>query len=173
MEEPEWIKQYWDQIPYQWRYLRLKDYPGNKWLPGAGECESCGAPYEVLITYLDEGGDYGTVQIKIQHKKGCMDEGPYGVFPEPEWAGWEFTGKTHRLLEREFWPLKVRANVGPCLKCWKLVPETPLILFLDEGRGGELDFCFKCAEELGLLDTLKKQTKQYRSPWGETSSGVQ
>lgn len=151
MGEPEWIKRYWDQIPYQWRYLRLKDYPMNKWLPGAGECESCGAPYEVQITYLDVDGDYGSIQIRIQREESCMEEELYGS-PEPEWAGWELKDKPTKLVGRDFWPIIRRANIGPCLNCWKLIPGTPIILFLDQGKGGELDFCFKCAQELGILD---------------------
>jgi len=156
MSEPEWIKEYWDQIPYQWRYLRLKDYPQNKWLPGAGECEGCGAQPEIQIIYVDPSGDFGTVQFRIQHEEGCyaVENGLVPGLLDQDLAGWEFKEKPTKLLGRDFWPLKVRANVGPCLSCWKLVPETPLILFLDEGRGGELDFCFKCAEELGILDKL-------------------
>ena len=51
-------------------------------------------------------------------------------------------------------PLKARGNIGPCLACSCLVVGVPLILFIDEGRKGEFDFCFKCASGLGLLEEI-------------------
>lgn len=163
--EPEWVKKYWDQIPYQWRYLRLRDYPRNKWLPGADSCEYCEAPYELQITDVDSSGNFGSVQIRIQHKPGCMEiqeaEGLGLNIHESinfDLAGWEvLENQPHKILGRTFWPLKSRSNIGPCLNCWKLIARIPLILFIDQGKGGELDFCWKCAEELGILELAIKK----------------
>jgi len=79
------------------------------------------------------------------------------VISEMDFAGWEFMDKTFRFRGREYYPLKSRANVGPCLNCGRLVVGVPLILFIDEGRGGELDFCFECVEKLGILGGLRKK----------------
>jgi len=133
----------------------LKDYPLNQWMEAADGCDSCGAKYSARVTFVDESGCFGDIEWKISHKDDC-----YKIYEEEETegsdiAGWEFQDKIHQILGKTFLPLKTRANIGPCLECGKLVIDAPLILFIDEGRSGELDFCFGCAETLGILDQLK------------------
>jgi hypothetical protein len=138
----------------------LFDYPFRKWVKAADSCEFCGAEYEVRVTYVDGSGCYGDVEYRVRHKGNCLervDEGEELDHVESTFdvAGWKYLDKPVELKGKQFYPLKARANVGPCLNCGRLVIGVPLILFIDEGRGGELDFCKQCFEELGLLNQLK------------------
>lgn len=133
----------------------LKDYPRNVWMEAADACGFCGAKYQVKVTWVDERGCFGDIEWKIPHKDDCHEL----IYEEEsegnDIAGWEFHDKVYSLMGREYYPLKTRANIGPCLQCRKLVVTVPLILFLDGGNEGELDFCFGCAKTLGILDQLK------------------
>ncbi|MDH5203434.1 MAG: hypothetical protein OEW69_09270 [Nitrospirota bacterium] len=136
----------------------LKDYPLNQWLEAADGCQYCKKAYQVRVTWVDESGNYGDLEIKEQHEKSCIEQfEPESHSPRWDTAGWEFTEKEVTILEHTFRPIKLRMNVGPCVHCWKLVVGIPLILFIDEGKGGEIDLCFSCAEKLGVLDQLKKK----------------
>jgi len=53
-------------------------------------------------------------------------------------------------------PLRSKCNVALCLNCQELVVGIPIVLFLDEGEKGELDFCERCAKDLGVLDALTR-----------------
>jgi hypothetical protein len=131
----------------------LKDYPQDEWMEAADGCEFCGAKHMVKIAEVDETGktgNFGLVVIKTEHGEDCLE------LPDEreDIAGWDFMDTPHTLLGKEYYPLSSTANIGPCLECGKLVVGVPLILFIEEGRGGELDFCFECAEKLGILKAL-------------------
>jgi len=136
----------------------LKDYPVQTWLKAADGCEYCKAPYEFRVTWIDETGCFGDVETRIQHREGCMSIAEYDEnFCEDshDVAGWEFHERPITIQGHQLIPLKSKANIGPCLHCWKLIVGVPLILFIDQGKGGEIDLCFPCAEKLGVLDQLK------------------
>jgi len=152
----------------------LKDFPFRKWLDAADCCEFCGARYQVRVTYVDESGCFGDVEYRISHAEDCaerFDEETGEELKPAEFtfdvAGWEFVDKPVTILSKQFLPLKARANIGPCLECGKTIG-IPLILFIDEGRGGELDFCQKCFEQLGLLNQLKPNVEVKVSSWEYT-----
>ena len=132
----------------------LKDYTLNEWMEAAGGCDLCGEKAKVMVTWVDESGDFGDVAIEHRHKDECLDPEMYGFGEYMDVAGWEFSDRTINIAGREWPTLKSRVNTGPCLNCWKLVVGIPLILWPEDGEV-ELDFCFKCAEEIGVLDLLK------------------
>lgn len=136
---------------------RLKDFPLKVWQPAADTCEYCGAEYRVRVTWVDKTGNFGDIEFASEHNPDCMRDMAGEI--ELESGGWEFAERTITLGGVEWTPLKTRANVGPCLKCGRLIVGIPLILFLDQGRLGELDFCFSCAEKLGILAQLLKGPK--------------
>jgi hypothetical protein len=133
---------------------RLKDYPRNEWLEAADGCDLCGAKARVMVTWVDESGDQGDVHVQHRHDVDCPDPEMHGFGEDLDVAGWEFSDKTITLAGREWSTLKSRINIGPCLNCWRLVVGVPLILWPEDGDV-ELDFCFDCAGELGILDRLK------------------
>jgi hypothetical protein len=125
-------------------------------MDAADVCDLCGSRPRVRVDHVDDSGDYGDVTVIEGHSPGC----PYGEDGEEErcdLAGWEYAGSTLRLVGRDWPVLSARLNVGLCLGCGRLVVGAPLILFLDKGRGGELDFCFGCALELGVMDLAVKR----------------
>ena len=136
---------------------RLKDYPLNEWMEAADGCDLCGEKDRVMVTWVDESGDSGDVHVQHQHKDDCPDPEMYGFGDHVDMAGWEFSDRTITLKGREWPTLKARGNIGPCLSCWKLIVGVPLILWPDDGEV-ELDFCFGCAVELGILDQLARET---------------
>ena len=146
----------------------LRDYPAREWMEGADGCQYCGAKYEVRVTWVDETGCFGDVEYRISHKEDCPERFDISINGvdmaegvNVDVAGWEYHDKPFTLRGPhgrgcvELYPLKSRVNVGPCLLCEKLVIRAPLILFIDEGRGEELDFCFGCAEERGILKEME------------------
>lgn len=133
---------------------QLKDYTLNEWMDAADGCDLCGEKARVMVTWVDESGDYGDVVIEHRHKDDCPDPEMCGFGEHMDLIGWKFSERTISIAGREWYTLKGRMNIGPCLNCWKLVVGVPLILFPEDGKV-ELDFCFKCAEELGVLDLLK------------------
>ena len=154
---------------------RLKDYPLNEWMEAADGCDLCGEKARVMVTWVDESGDFGEIHYKTPHKHDCPAlydayeswDDPWVDYPDkpreepkpvPERvdsAGWEFSDRTITLAGREWSTLKSRVNIGPCLSCWKLVVGVPLILWPGDGEV-ELDFCFSCAAELGILESLRR-----------------
>jgi len=135
--------------------LFLKDYPRGEWMYSADFCEVCGARRHVRVKEVQGDGLYGVVEIVERHGPGCPMRFEAIPCMRSDQAGWEYASETVELFGREFTPLKARGNVAPCLGCGNLIVGVPLILFLDEGRGGELDFCFGCALELGIIDRLR------------------
>lgn len=142
----------------------LKDYTLNEWMEAADGCEFCEAKYEVKVTWVDDSGNFGDIKYRIKHNEDCPERydqfmpgtlhselEDYGLVHD--FAGWEFSHKVLKFAGREWPTLESRANIGPCLNCWKLVVGVPLILWPENGEV-ELDFCFKCADELGILKTL-------------------
>jgi len=143
----------------------LKDYPFKTWMPAAGRCEMCAATYVVKIVWVDESGTMGDVEYRVEHEEGCPERYDSetginrGSFGDVDVAGWEYMDTPMQFRGLELYPLKSRANIGPCLRCERLVLDVPLILFLDEGRGGELDFCWECAEKIGIPKDLVEAQK--------------
>ena len=133
----------------------LKDYQRGEWMDAADFCEMCGARHQVKVKEVQSDGLYGVVEIMERHGPGCPMRFEAYPYERSDTAGWEYASERVKLFGREFTPLKERGNVGPCLGCGKLIVGVPLILFLDEGCGGELDFCFNCALELGVIDKLR------------------
>ena len=131
---------------------RLKDFKLGEWMDAADACELCGAHPRVRVDWIDEAGDYGDITVVERHSPACPHEHDDTEYHDV--AGWEYAGRTFRLVGRDWPVLANRINVCVCLGCGRLVVGSPLILFLDEGRGGELDFCFGCAVELGIMDRL-------------------
>ena len=127
--------------------VNLVDFPLNTSFDAADECEECGGKLRVTVTYVDLKADYPIGDVLW----GCQRCGATGE----DMVGWQLAEKSVKILGKEFYPIISRINVGPCLNCGKLVIGVPLILFLDKGSKGELDFCFSCAGELGILDQLK------------------
>lgn len=126
---------------------RLSEYPLNQWIEADGECPQCLSNHvQIMISWIDESGNFGDIAIKC----------PICGFEDCDIVGWELKSKPYTILGKQYTPLKSRANVGPCVACERIVVGIPLILFLDEGRGGELDFCFECAEKLGILEAMLK-----------------
>ena len=132
---------------------RLKDYPLEEWMEAADGCEYCGAKDRVMVTWVDETGDFGEVHVQRQHKDDCLDKEEGGDYFDM--VGWEYSHKVIKIAGREWPTFKSRCNVGPCLNCWKLVVGVPLILC--PGKGDvELNFCLDCAKELDILDSLSR-----------------
>jgi len=153
-----------DKIPM---HKLLKDYPLNEWIEAADGCEYCKAKYQVRITWIDPEENVGDVEYRIRHEEDCL--GKYDLRGveileddvDADIGGWTYMEKAIAFRGLNLYPLKSRANLGPCLICEKLVVGVPLILFIDEGRGGELNFCFGCAEEKGILrEVLNKPAKE-------------
>jgi len=125
----------------------LRDYPLNVWLDAADECPECFHTLRVRVVWLDDDGLFGNVEV---HCPECGDS-------YVDLAGWTLAEEPFSLRGRLFYPIVSISNVGPCLNCWKLIPGAPLILFIDGGRGGELNFCFECAHKLNILEDLKTE----------------
>ena len=138
----------------------LGDYPRGTWIEAADGCDVCGARHQVRLLGVE--GPYGEAQVRITHRPHCpaaCDEDPegpdgYRVRGRRESAGWEYCGQSVVLGGREWTPIAARAGVSLCLGCGRLVVDSLIILFVDEGRGGELDLCLGCALELGVLENL-------------------
>jgi len=139
----------------------LRDYPIGVWLEAADECESCKSRYEVRIHEVDDSGLFGTVEWRIHHKPDCPEvteyyEGaPVTEMSSMDIAGWEYMKELFKFNGKEYYPLKGKANVGTCLECGKLIVGVPLILFIEKGRKGSLEFCFECAQRLKILERLR------------------
>lgn len=127
--------------------VELKIFPLNIPFDAADECQNCGGKLRVKIEAALERTHHSVGNVSWECQQ-CGDSGE-------DIVGWQLAEEPVKILGKEFYPIISRANVGPCLNCGKLVIGAPLILFLDEGRKGELDFCFSCAEKLGILDQLK------------------
>lgn len=139
----------------------LKDFKLNEWFKAADGCEFCGASYRVMVTHVDGSGCFGSVEWELEHKTDCTEafneEDEYWPVEHGEdIAGWEFMPEPFTFKGKQYYPLKSRANVGPCLECGRLIIGVPLILFIDEGRKGELDFCPGCVKRLGIMELVRK-----------------
>jgi len=144
----------------------LKDFPKGEWFEAADGCEVCGAKYKVRVIDLDKDGTLGTVEWAITHKPDCSERFAEDMdefignkeFTESDWdnAGWEFMPEPFTFQGKQYYPLKSRANIGPCLSCGRLIIGVPLILFIDKGRKGELDFCWSCVKRLGIMEMIRK-----------------
>lgn len=136
----------------------LKDFKLGEWMEAADGCQCCEAKYKVRILEVEADGTIGAVEWTITHSPDCPENWEPDESPQTETecdvAGWEFMDEPVTLQGRQYYPLKARANIGPCLECGRLVVGGPLILFIDEGRKGQLDFCFECAKKIGIFDMI-------------------
>jgi len=118
--------------------VELHDFKLNKIYEAADRCDECGGAIFFKITWIDpETHDIGQIEWE------CSRCGINDI----DTVGWTVADKPVEFMGKQFHPLTARANIGPCLNCGKLVIGVPLILFLNEGRKGELDFCFTCVKK--------------------------
>jgi hypothetical protein len=140
----------------------LRDFPLHEWFEAADGCDICGAKYEVMIVSIDKEGVFGFVKWRITHKPDCPDRFNEETGEEEAFqygddvAGWEFMPEPFTIQGKQYNPLKSRANIGPCVNCGRLVIGVPLILFIEKGKKGELDFCFECVKRLGIMEMIKR-----------------
>ena len=133
---------------------QLSDYPIGEPFEAADGCQYCPAKYQLTITRVE--GDLGNVEYSITHHDYCTDrwDEDGDLEHELEIVGWTLSEHIVRVGVWNGHPLTYRANIGPCLNCWKLVVGVPLILFPADG-GYQMDFCFKCVEDLQLMKLMK------------------
>jgi len=125
--------------------IRLRDFELNRIYKAADECDECGGEIFYKITRIDPEIPYmGIIEWECQ-KCGMSDM---------DVAGWKTSDKPIEFMGKQFHPLTERSNIGPCLNCGRLVIGVPLIIFLNEGRKGELDFCFTCVKKNGWDEKL-------------------
>lgn len=121
---------------------QLKDCPFKEWFDVKGPCPQCGSEtMQAMVTYLGDTGDFGDLTTR------CMT----CEFSDYDVAGWQYEDRPVQMWGRQFLPIKARMNVGPCVACGKLVVGGPIILFIKQGFGGQLDFCQGCFQDLGIL----------------------
>jgi len=129
-------------------------------MEAADGCEFCGAKYQVKVIWVDESGDFGDIETKIEHDLGCPEvlSSFMGVYciENQDLAGWEWSDRRITLSAREWPTFKSHTNIGICINCKKFVVGVPLILWPQDGEV-ELDFCFGCAEDLGILSLLTRK----------------
>lgn len=145
----------------------LSNYPVNESMQAADGCQYCSAIYSVTVLDVDAETQIGTISSGLIHDPECPDrfeefEDPYsgdldvaeasteGII---DIAGWTFHNYSVKVFGGEFPAIASRANVGPCLNCWKLIVSVPLSLFSEE-HNYQLDFCHDCADRLGIFKTL-------------------
>jgi hypothetical protein len=133
----------------------LKDYPRDEWFEAADGCEVCGVKYQVQIVDMDMDGVFGAVKWMLKHKPECPEAEEDGEEWDVESAGWEYMSKPYTFRGRQYYPISLRANVAPCLNCGKIIIGTPLIIFIDKGEKGELDFCWSCVKNLKILERVR------------------
>ena len=139
----------------------LNEYPLDVWFEAADKCEFCGSKYEVRIHKVDESGCFGLVEWRITHKLHCPEVTEHfegATVTEiscMDVAGWKYMDKPFMFREKEYYPLKSKANIGPCLECGKLIVKAPLILFIDKERKGSLEFCWTCVKRNGILEGIR------------------
>jgi hypothetical protein len=129
----------------------LRDFPVDEWFEAADGCNYCGVRYRVMINMLEEGGLYGEVVVRDGHMPECFGASEVDRL---ELAGWEYGSKRVTINGVTYRALWRRCDVTICLNCGRLIVDSPVVVFLDGGRHGELDFCQDCVEEFGLLDGL-------------------
>ena len=117
----------------------LKDFPLNKEFEVADKCTKCGSILIAKITDIDECGDFGSLEWRC----------PKCLISDVEIVGWILADTPITAKGKQFYPIISRANIGPCLNCGKLVIGVPFMLF---SENWQLDFCFKCAEELDIWE---------------------
>ena len=144
-----------DEEPF---HKLLKEFVRGSWLLAADSCEYCKIKYNVKIAHVNASNTDGIVEWDVHHKQDCSRrsdaEREVGLDPETrmDTVGWTFSKDPVYVCGKTFYPLASRGNIGPCLNCGLLVVAAPLILFLGGRSRAELDFCWSCAENLGLLE---------------------
>ncbi len=130
-----------------------RNYPLNQWMQMGDDCE-CGAPREIRITNVEH--DVLFVTKRAHHVPGCHDVvGEFGLVEETANMSWEFSGKTANFGGVDYPIIWKYANGCPCLRCWRLT-DRPILLFLKEGKHGELAFCKFCVEKYKMLEGFVK-----------------
>ena len=114
----------------------------------ADPCEMCGGTIQGEVTFVAKDGNFGDISW------ACGDCGDVGV----DVAGWEYADKNVKIMGQKYLPYKSTVNHSPCHGCGKLVIGGPLILFIGNPKPwGELQFCFPCAERLGILERMLRK----------------
>jgi len=125
--------------------VSLLDFKVNELYDAADRCGDCGGKVVYRITWVDPDCGYvGEIEWE------CLECGAW----DTDIVGWRQADEPVEFMGRKFYPLTHRANVGPCLNCGRLVVGVPLILFLDKGEKGELDFCWRCVRREGWDEKL-------------------
>jgi hypothetical protein len=130
----------------------LGDYPVDEWIEAAGGCDGCPARYQVRVLSLAARGQVGVLRTRIEHADCWVGE---GVCEEDEYTGWTFEGTTVEFAGRQYAAFASSTNIVPCLNCWKLICDMPLILFPGSGAY-QLHFCMPCVKELNLFASMKR-----------------
>jgi len=141
----------------------LCDFPLGEFVESADACDQCGGVVFVRVDYVDEEGEYGHATIQSNHKQGCpkipfLLDDPTARKEDSDFAGWTYSNKQFVIGGKSFTALASRSNVGICLNCEEFIVGVPLMLFPKEGDC-ELDFCDKCAKELGIIKAITGGTK--------------
>lgn len=138
----------------------LTDYPLGEWLQGSDKCSSCHVNCGLLIVRYGPEGYPGHARVRIDHTDSCEfaidpDTGePFPFDDDFKLAGWDFGHYVSTINGLDFPVMSRRAEVTPCLNCWKLIGHFGLDLYLDKPAKGMLRFCWTCAEEVGILKLM-------------------
>jgi hypothetical protein len=131
----------------------FKDFPTGEWIMAAGRCECWGDEYADSCD--------ASVEVKIE-KEGYMLIRCLKGHETDGLVGWE-VGKEPVSLGRlgNFFPILKRADHSYCASCGRIIVDIPLILWGPNAPrrvDWEIDFCFACAERLGVLNWLNPKT---------------
>ncbi len=146
----------------------LKDFQMDTWIPAAGECGSCSAPYEVRIEkdQLDSDGTFGNFAWRIKHGPNCnhrQHADSDGVeINENNVAGWKYRANPTVILGTRYDVYTHIGDTAACVRCSMIVPENPIILFGENGDGWLAVFCIGCDAVTGVKSLIREanQVKQ-------------
>ena len=62
--------------------------------------------------------------------------------------------KTFTIMGKTYPALKAWGNISKCSECGRIIFDCPLILWDEKDTSKALTFCWKCAEQLGILERL-------------------
>jgi len=158
----------------------LKEFPQDIWIPAAGECDSCSAPYEVRINNdaLDSDGTFGGFDWQIKHGPNCKHRRDVDTaakimalhghtdrklsidadgmeINENNVVGWKYRVKQAPILSVLYDVYTHIGDTAACVKCGMIIPENPLILFGENGDGWLAAFCIGCDAVTGVRSLIR------------------